>query len=74
MQQQTWHQRVTKNIILNQLKMKKINIIAAMALMVSMLSGCQLVGDIFKAGVWAGIIIVVVVVFLLIWLISKFRS
>ncbi|RAJ82313.1 hypothetical protein CLV59_104539 [Chitinophaga dinghuensis] len=35
------------------------------------LSGCQIIGAIFKAGVWVGILIVVVVVALIIWLISK---
>jgi heme/copper-type cytochrome/quinol oxidase subunit 4 len=36
-----------------------------------MFSGCQVVGDIFKAGVWFGVIGVIVVVAVIIWLISK---
>jgi hypothetical protein len=36
------------------------------------LSGCEVVGDIFKAGAYAGIIGVVVVLLLLFWLFSKF--
>lgn len=37
-------------------------------------SGCQVIGDIFKAGVWVGIIIVIIVIALLIWIIRKFIS
>ncbi|MDR3008575.1 MAG: hypothetical protein LBV59_11615 [Sphingobacterium sp.] len=36
-----------------------------------LLTGCSVIEGIFKAGVWTGILIVVVVVALLIWLISK---
>ena len=35
------------------------------------LSSCELVGDIFKAGVWVGILAVVAVIGLIIYLISK---
>ncbi|WP_165836261.1 hypothetical protein [Taibaiella soli] len=35
------------------------------------LSGCQLIGDIFKAGVWSGILLVVVVVGIIIFIIAK---
>lgn len=35
------------------------------------LSSCQVIGDIFKAGVWVGILIVVVIVGIIIWLIGK---
>jgi hypothetical protein len=38
------------------------------------LSSCEIVGGIFKAGVWTGFIIIVVVVALIIWLISRFRK
>lgn len=37
------------------------------------LSSCQVVGDIFRAGFWVGIIVVFVIVALVIWLISRFR-
>lgn len=37
-------------------------------------SSCRLIGDIFKAGMAVGVIVVVVIVGLVIWLISKFRS
>ena len=35
------------------------------------LSSCELIGDIFKAGVWVGVLIVVAVLALIIFLISK---
>ena len=35
------------------------------------LSSCELVGDIFKAGVWVGVLAVVAVVGLIIYLISR---
>lgn len=50
--------------------MKKIQIFSIMALLLS-LSSCQLIGDIFKAGVWSGILMVVAVVGLVIFLIAK---
>jgi hypothetical protein len=35
------------------------------------LTSCEIIGDIFKAGVWVGIIIVVGIIALVIWLIAK---
>ena len=35
------------------------------------LSSCELVGDIFKAGVWVGVLVVVGIIALIIFLISK---
>ena len=35
------------------------------------MSGCELVADIFKAGVWVGALLVVGVIAIVIWLISK---
>lgn len=50
--------------------MKKLQLFSVLALLLS-LSSCQLVGDIFKAGVWAGVLMVVVVVGLVIFLVAK---
>jgi len=38
-----------------------------------LLSSCQAIGDIFKAGVWMGVIVVVIVIALVLWLIGKMR-
>jgi hypothetical protein len=46
-----------------------------MLLIVVMLafSSCEAIGDIFQAGMTVGIIVVVIVVALIIWLVSRFR-
>jgi uncharacterized membrane protein len=33
--------------------------------------GCAVVGGIFKAGVWVGVLLVVLVIALIVWLISR---
>jgi hypothetical protein len=35
------------------------------------LTGCELVGDIFEAGVWVGVLLVLGVIGVVIWLIAK---
>ena len=50
--------------------MKKWSILPLLALVFA-LSGCELVGDIFQAGMVMGIVIVVVVVGVVLWLLSK---
>jgi hypothetical protein len=37
-------------------------------------SGCQIVGDIFKAGVWVGVLLVVGVIALIVWLFTRSTS
>ena len=50
--------------------MRKI-IPAAVLLAFSLLSSCEVIGGIFKAGVWSGILLVVIVVGLIIFVISR---
>jgi hypothetical protein len=38
------------------------------------LSSCAAIGSIFKAGVWVGVIGIVIVVALILWLISKLNK
>jgi len=38
---------------------------------VLLLSSCEVIGDIFEAGVWVGIVIVVLVIAIIIWIIRK---
>lgn len=45
--------------------------LALIAFLSTTLASCELVEGIFKAGVWTGVIIVVLVIALIIWLISK---
>jgi cytosine/uracil/thiamine/allantoin permease len=42
-----------------------------LAVLALTLSGCDVIGGIFEAGVWSGIIVVVLVVGLLLWLVGK---
>ena len=54
--------------------MKKLQIFSAIAIILCLsvtLSSCQVVGDIFKAGVWVGILGVAAVVGLIIFIIAK---
>ncbi len=53
--------------------MKKYSFLslATLTLLLTTLSSCELVGGIFRAGMWFGIIAVVVVVGLVIFLIAK---
>ena len=50
--------------------MKKYSFFPLIALFLS-LSSCEVIGGIFKAGVWSGVILVVVVVGLILFVISK---
>lgn len=54
--------------------MNKFNVKTALIFMLVTaisLSSCQAIGDIFKAGVWFGIIGVVVIIVIIFWLINK---
>ncbi len=54
--------------------MNKFNlrtVLLAMMLIVITLSSCQAIAGIFKAGVWFGVIGVIVIIVVIFWLISK---
>ncbi len=51
--------------------MKKLIPFALMSSLLVLVSSCAAIEGIFKAGVWSGILMVVVVVALIIWIISK---
>jgi hypothetical protein len=55
--------------------MKKLNIIAVLMVLLLpiLVTGCQVVGDIFKAGVWVGVLGVVLLVALVVWVIGKMK-
>jgi len=57
--------------------MKQINpfnIIFLVFLLALSLDSCRIIGDIFKAGVWVGILIVVAVIGLILWLVGKAKK
>jgi len=50
--------------------MKK-SFIALGAFLICFLSGCEIIGGIFKAGVWSGVLLVVAIVAVVIFLLAK---
>ncbi|HEX8357195.1 MAG TPA: hypothetical protein VF610_07285 [Segetibacter sp.] len=44
------------------------------ALLMVTLTSCEALGDVFKAGMWIGVIIVVAVIALVLWLLRKIRK
>jgi cytosine/uracil/thiamine/allantoin permease len=53
--------------------MKKLNFptLFLIATLITFLPGCQAIGDVFKAGMWTGILVVVIIVGLILYLISR---
>jgi hypothetical protein len=51
--------------------MKYILSYCLLLFMMMTLAGCELVGDIFSAGVYTGIFIVILVVVVIIWLVTR---
>jgi len=55
--------------------MKQYSLFGLLALATALtFESCRVVGGIFKAGVWVGILLVVVVVGLILWLVGRGRS
>ncbi len=52
--------------------MRTANVLLAAALAL-LLGGCELIGDVFKAGLWVGVFIVVAVIVFVGYIISRFR-
>ena len=50
--------------------MKNILVLNFLLLML-VLTGCEVIGDIFSAGFYTGLIVVVLVIVLIVWLISR---
>ncbi|MFD2147272.1 phosphatidate cytidylyltransferase [Mucilaginibacter antarcticus] len=53
--------------------MKKLNL-SLLVLAIISLSGCEVIGGIFKAGAFVGILAVVVVIGAVVWILSLFRG
>ena len=53
--------------------MKKINFLKCLILcfLIVSLQSCQAIGDVFKAGMWSGVVIVVLIIGVVLYLISK---
>lgn len=51
-----------------------IYIVGLLIVSVITLNSCEIIGDIFEAGIWTGIIIVVIIIALIIYIFSRFRK
>jgi hypothetical protein len=49
-------------------------IVGAFILVATGAAGCEVIGDIFKAGMWIGIIVVVLVVLVIAAIVRRFRQ
>ena len=38
------------------------------------LTGCEVIGDIFKAGVWVGVLLVMLVIGIIVWLVTRSKA
>ena len=38
------------------------------------LTGCEVIGDIFKAGVWVGVVLVMLVIGIIVWLVTRSKA
>ncbi|MEO6327314.1 MAG: hypothetical protein ABIO55_00190 [Ginsengibacter sp.] len=47
---------------------------ALLLILTATLSSCQAIADIFKAGVWVGVIVVVLIIGIILWVIGKARK
>lgn len=48
--------------------------IAALFIVLFSFTSCEVIGDIFKAGMGVGIFLVILVIAVIVWIISKFRK
>lgn len=49
-------------------------IYGCLLMIVSMFSACEVIGDIFQAGIWVGVIVVVAIIALILWLVGRSRK
>ena len=49
----------------------RLSLLFIIAVLASTLTGCQVAGDLFKGGLWVGVIGVFLVVLVIWWLVSK---
>ncbi len=54
--------------------LKLVQVSMLLFVLITMLNSCEVIGGIFKAGVWVGILIVVGIVALILFLVGKSRK
>lgn len=57
---------------MGRLKLARVSFL--LLFVMTFLAGCEMIGDIFQAGIWVGVIVVVAIVGLILWLIGKGRK
>lgn len=65
------HQPNPQNKTINMNKFNLKTVLVSMLFMAITLSSCEAIASIFKAGVWFGVIGVIVILVIIFWLISK---
>jgi hypothetical protein len=53
--------------------LSKLLLLCALLVVAAASTGCEIIGDIFQAGVWVGVILVVIVLALIMFLVSRVR-
>lgn len=51
-----------------------LSVVAMLAFFTITQSSCEAIGGIFKAGIWTGVIVIVLIVALVLWLIGRSRK
>jgi hypothetical protein len=64
---------ISGHCYLKEICMKKIYILTLFGV-IAVLSGCEAIGTVFKGGMWFGIIIVVAVIILIAFLVSRSKK
>jgi hypothetical protein len=49
----------------------RLSLFFVLAMLATTLTGCEIAGDIFKGGLWVGVISVFIVVAIIFWLVGK---
>ncbi len=53
--------------------MKTNVLISSLLLLAMSLTSCEAIGGIFRAGMWMGVIVVIIVIAIILWLVRKAR-
>ena len=53
---------------------KNLSLLTLLMILAVSSSGCEVVGGIFKAGLWVGVIMVALILVVIFWIMGKMRS
>jgi Rrf2 family protein len=63
--------RINRN---RRMPMKQLSLFVLLFLSTGALAGCEAIGDIFKAGVWTGVLLVILVIGVIVWLLTRSKA